>query len=235
MNLKTSFIALVIFFYLSTLGISQDIIITKKGTEIKSKVLEIGLSDVKYKMSDNLEGPTITILKNAIFMIKFENGTTTVISELEGQQPNYSQSNSGTYSSVSNNGTYRSPGLAVLWSAIYPGIGQFYNGEKKKGFIMAGMYTAGYILIFASPIDYTSYNFTTGTYTYDYTVPVTRKIGWGVMAGTWIWSVIDASAGAKRANARNNLTFEPSINPILFGEGNGLGDAAYGLKIGVRF
>ena len=53
---------------------SQDIIILKNGEEIKAAVQEIGLNDVKYKKYENLNGPTYTLLKADIFMIKYENG-----------------------------------------------------------------------------------------------------------------------------------------------------------------
>jgi hypothetical protein len=53
---------------------AQDIITLKNGDEIKAKVQEIGLSDVKYKKFENLTGPTYTLLKTEIFMIKYENG-----------------------------------------------------------------------------------------------------------------------------------------------------------------
>ncbi|MDR1121262.1 MAG: hypothetical protein LBM08_10125 [Dysgonamonadaceae bacterium] len=53
---------------------SQDIITLKSGDEIKAKVQEVGLSDVKYKKYGNLDGPVYTLLKTEIFMIKYENG-----------------------------------------------------------------------------------------------------------------------------------------------------------------
>jgi hypothetical protein len=57
----------------------QDIIVLKNGNEIKSKVLEINDKEVKYKKFDNLEGPTISMLKAEIFMIKYQNGTKDVL------------------------------------------------------------------------------------------------------------------------------------------------------------
>jgi hypothetical protein len=64
-----------------TLGtlFGQDIIVLKNGNEIKSKVLEINDKEVKYKKFDNLEGPTISIFKSEIFMIKYQNGTKDVL------------------------------------------------------------------------------------------------------------------------------------------------------------
>ena len=75
MNLLRTAIGFLILTLISLTAFSQDIIVKKNGDEIESKVLEITLEVVKYKKYDNLEGPTISILKTEIFMIKYENGT----------------------------------------------------------------------------------------------------------------------------------------------------------------
>lgn len=56
-----------------------DLIIFTDGTEVQAKVLEIGSVEVKYKECSNLDGPTFSKYKNEIFMIKYANGTSTVI------------------------------------------------------------------------------------------------------------------------------------------------------------
>jgi hypothetical protein len=60
-----------------------DLIILKDGSEIKSKVLEINDDNIKYKLCDNLDGPTFTKSKDLIFMIKYPNGTSTVVNSME--------------------------------------------------------------------------------------------------------------------------------------------------------
>ena len=54
---------------------AQDVIHTKDGRTIESKVLEIGDETVSYKMYDNLEGPVFKMASNLIDKIDFENGT----------------------------------------------------------------------------------------------------------------------------------------------------------------
>ena len=54
---------------------SQDIITLKSGEEVKAVVQEIGADYVKYKKFENKNGPTYTMQKSAVFMIKYENGT----------------------------------------------------------------------------------------------------------------------------------------------------------------
>jgi hypothetical protein len=60
---------------LLTLSYGQDVLIKRTGDEVQTKVLEITPTEIKYKRFDNLEGPTISILKADVFMIKYENGS----------------------------------------------------------------------------------------------------------------------------------------------------------------
>ncbi len=66
---------------------AQDVITKRNGDELKARVLEINPSDIKYKRFDNLEGPTISILKSEVFMIVFENGTKEVLNTQNAQTP----------------------------------------------------------------------------------------------------------------------------------------------------
>ncbi|MCB0519200.1 MAG: porin family protein [Lewinellaceae bacterium] len=53
---------------------SQDVILLKTGEEIQAKVTEILPLDIKYKRFDHQDGPTITLPKKEVFLIKYENG-----------------------------------------------------------------------------------------------------------------------------------------------------------------
>ena len=61
--------------------IAQDKIMFIDGTEILTKVIEINNTEIKYKLFDNQNGPTIITLKKNIFIIKYENGTKEVFTE----------------------------------------------------------------------------------------------------------------------------------------------------------
>lgn len=54
--------------------IADDVIILRNGEEISSIVNEITQSEVKYKKVSNPNGPSYTIAKNEVFMIKYDNG-----------------------------------------------------------------------------------------------------------------------------------------------------------------
>ncbi len=60
---------------------AQDIVFKKNGDEIKTKVLEVNILDIKYKKWENQQGPLYTLPKNEIFMIKYQNGDKDVFKE----------------------------------------------------------------------------------------------------------------------------------------------------------
>lgn len=62
----------VVFF--GPIAFSQDIIFKRNGSQIKGKVVEVGTTEIKYKIPDNLDGPLYSVDKNAINRIVYENG-----------------------------------------------------------------------------------------------------------------------------------------------------------------
>jgi len=60
---------------------AQDVITLKSGEEIQALVQEIGDIDVKYKKFDNRNGPTYSLKKSDIFMIRYANGSKDVFTE----------------------------------------------------------------------------------------------------------------------------------------------------------
>ena len=72
--MKQGFVTIAIFFFFSLGAVAQDIIHTKEGSDIISKVLEINENDIIYKDYYNLEGPDYRIDKMRVISIDFENG-----------------------------------------------------------------------------------------------------------------------------------------------------------------
>ncbi len=66
---------------LASLVSAQDIIIMKNGDELKTKVTEVGTDLIRYKKFDNQEGPTYSIEKAKVFMIRYENGAKDVFNQ----------------------------------------------------------------------------------------------------------------------------------------------------------
>lgn len=56
-------------------GIAQDTIYKRNGDILFGKILEVNLSEVKFKNWNNLEGPTYSLLRAELFMIRYKNGS----------------------------------------------------------------------------------------------------------------------------------------------------------------
>ena len=88
-SLKLVLLLLIIF--LGNKSFSQDNMILKNGNEVLSKVLEVGANQIKYKKWNNIDGPTYTILKSEIFMIKYKKGSKDVFGNSSGETNNNHQ------------------------------------------------------------------------------------------------------------------------------------------------
>ena len=74
----------------------------------------------------------------------------------------------------------KSPGLALLGSFFFPGLGQLINGQVGKGIAMFVAYLVSIALLFVF-------------------------IGFLLVPAIWIWSMVDAYSGAKQWNARHGI------------------------------
>ena len=80
---------------------AQDIIIKKNGEEIKAKIEEIGVTEIKYKKFENLAGPSYTIPKSNVLMIRHENGTNDIFNEVS-TSPSSSNANTPNQDTTKN-------------------------------------------------------------------------------------------------------------------------------------
>lgn len=62
---------------------SCDVLIFKDGSEIRSKVEEVGIDEIKYKRCESPNGPMYVAKKSDLFMIKYTNGTKELIKSTE--------------------------------------------------------------------------------------------------------------------------------------------------------
>lgn len=125
-------------------AMAQDDIILRTGEEIKAKVQEVGTSEIKYKRSDNANGPLYVIWKREVFMIKYENGTKDVFSTVEApsmtsQNPmcKTGQPVAGDYKSLHHMAVKRIAGGAVMIAVGVPvvltGIGLTLGAASGGG------------------------------------------------------------------------------------------------------
>ncbi len=64
----------------------QDKIILNNKKVIDGKILEVGLNEIKYKPSDNLEGPEYSIAKKEVQLILFSNGKEEIIKNTKNRK-----------------------------------------------------------------------------------------------------------------------------------------------------
>lgn len=69
-----SILFLFIIILFTTTSYSQNVIFKRNGSQIKAKIIEIGTSEIKYKIPENPDGPVYAIDKNAVNKIVYANG-----------------------------------------------------------------------------------------------------------------------------------------------------------------
>lgn len=114
---------------------AQDIITTKDGSDIQARILEVTNSEVKYKRFSNLEGPTFTISKSDILIVRYENGENEVFKESDNVQQNQqnqqNQYNQRNYQQAQRRGYYNPNGMntdAEIWEGMrYREYAPYYN------------------------------------------------------------------------------------------------------------
>ncbi len=231
---------------------AQDIITTKDGTDIQAKILEVTTKEVKYKKFNNMDGPTFTMLKSDILIVRYQNGENEVFKESRKT----TSPNSGNevhpgmryreYKNFYNTQEYvQQPGdpYTPFWIGFgdffIPGLGNAITGEwgRAAGFFFSNL---GLGILALSQVNIV--NSTYNSY-YEYT-----GLYWVIMAarlGLDIWSICDAVHVAKAKNMYNQdlrsqlASFDFRIEPYFaFAPtgltGNGLTPAA-GLSMKLTF
>ncbi len=92
-KMTKSIFTLLAFIAISITGFSQDVITQKSGEDIQAKILEVNPTEIKYKKFDNQNGPTFTLLKSDVLMIRYENGTKDIFTQTEEVKTNVKTSN----------------------------------------------------------------------------------------------------------------------------------------------
>ena len=132
--------------------------------------------------------------------------TNTDSSIQNNRQNSYNKENENTdqYGNTDQNVSeyrHRYPGLSFLFSFLYPGIGQYYNGQVGKGVVMTVLATGSLatMIVMYSNANTDSY----GNINISDNDATTVGVAAIVMLGTYIWSMIDAPVSASAMNRRN--------------------------------
>jgi hypothetical protein len=126
--MKKSILIIILFFIADNCS-AQDTLIVKSGENMLAKVIEINTLEVKYQKFENLGGPIYTIVKSNLLMIRYENGTKDIFSDLkvEGSVLNSNQDlfAQGQADASKNYSGYKPAGTAVLLTTSIPLYGVF--------------------------------------------------------------------------------------------------------------
>jgi hypothetical protein len=76
-------LSFILLAFVATTGIAQDVITKKNGEGVQAKVLEITPTEIKYKRFENQDGPTYTLAKADVLLVKYENNTEEVFTGTE--------------------------------------------------------------------------------------------------------------------------------------------------------
>lgn len=98
-----------------TFCFSQDIVTMKDGEDILAKLLEVTTTEIKYKKFDNLNGPTFTIFRSDVLMIRYENGSKDIFAETKNTTSSKDMANKGIQDAMTN---YEGKHTGAGWTAV---------------------------------------------------------------------------------------------------------------------
>ena len=138
---------------------AQDLITLRDGTDIQAKVLQVSPNEIKYKRTDNPDGPDFILPTADVLLIRYANGANQVFDQpapvpvAPSPYDIYANVDYGTTDLVTPGMQYRSykdlyrpsayirlpgdpysPALSGVCSWLIPGLGQMLCDEVGRGF-----------------------------------------------------------------------------------------------------
>jgi hypothetical protein len=96
----------------SGLIFAQDMITKKSSEDIKAKILEVTTTEIKYKKFEDQTGPTFSILKSDVLMVRYENGSKDVFAGVQSGTSDMVEK--GTQDAINN---YKGQNSGAGWTA----------------------------------------------------------------------------------------------------------------------
>ena len=137
---------------------AQDFVTKRNGEDIPAIVDEVGPDYVRYRLWDEPDGVTYTMLKNEILMIRYATGR----NEVFDQMSSLAVAPMMKYKEMAKVYDYRlyqkslydrySPAGSGVASFFIPGLGQMICGEWGRGFAWLGGHVGCYMLTGISAI-----------------------------------------------------------------------------------
>ena len=192
---------------------AQDVITTKDGSDIQAKILEVTQTELKYKKFSNPDGPTFTISKSDVLIVRYENGEKEVFKDVPQSstyRPNTTEkiTEGMSYSEykdfydkkryISQPGDPYSPSWAGVASFLIPGLGQGVAGEWGRAAWILGVNVGLGIVTLMSYDSYRDYvTYYDQPFPFVYFASLVGRLAFG------IWSITDAVKIAKVKNMYN--------------------------------
>ncbi len=107
---------------------AQDTLSMRTGEKIQVKVMEVGISEVKYKKLDNINGPVFSTHKSDLLTIQYENGSKDDFSSIKKIELSKSDESGyilGHDDAIKYYKGYKIAGTAVLITTALPFYGIF--------------------------------------------------------------------------------------------------------------
>lgn len=227
-NMKNALFVVAFLMSMAVKAPAQDIITLKNGTEIEAKILEVGISEIRYRKFSNPDGPVYTMLKSDVLLVRYENGENEVFpvvaptSQLQSQasDSNAQYAPYSAYASESNvqltkNMKYRqykdlySPGdyrhaSGDPYSRALAGIASAFIPGLGQGLDgewgRAAMFFAGYIACSLISEAGTKYTYDSAGILVDAEYSSTAILAAFAGLAVEIWSICDAVRVAKIKN-----------------------------------
>ena len=224
-------IFLLLLALLPSLSISaQDIITKKDGTDIAARILEVNIDDIKYKRFSNLEGPTYTIAKSDVLIVRYENGENEVFNDVNRQSykanttqtvvegmkyREYKDFYETKYYVPQPGDPYSRAGVGIA-SFFISGLGEFIDGEWVHGLAFLGGNVGLGLLGITQVSSYVDKN---GNTVYNF-----NGLFWAIQAARLalnIWSICDAVHIAKVKNMYyqdlrgQRASFDLNVEPYI--------------------
>ena len=151
---------------------AQDLITLRDGTDIQAKVLQVSPDEIKYKRTDNPDGPDFILPTADVLLIRYANGANQVFDQpapvpvAPSPYDIYANVDYGTTDLVTPGMQYRSykdlyrpsayirlpgdpysPALSGVCSWLIPGLGQMLCDEVGRGFGYLGGWAGCFTLM----------------------------------------------------------------------------------------
>lgn len=73
--IKAIYVVIGVLFLCTSDILAQDVMYKMDGEQIEVKVLEVSPTEIKYKLTSNVDGPTYVLPKKEIYMLEYANGS----------------------------------------------------------------------------------------------------------------------------------------------------------------